>query len=120
MRSFVENRANQRWLWHAIDHKTGKILAHTFGKREDEVFVELRKLPEPFGIRKFYTDGLGTYARKADYEYHEAGKRNTQKTERRHLTLRTRKNKTSCAKDDLLLRIGKNARYRHRTFHQHT
>jgi len=90
MRSFVESKANQRWLWHAIDHKTGKIIAYTFGKREDEVFVELRRLPEPFGIRKFYTDGLITYARKADYEYHEAGKRNTQKTERKHLTLRTR------------------------------
>ncbi len=90
MRSFVENKANQRWLWHTTDLRTGKILAHTFGKREDAVFVELRKLPEPFGIRKFYTDGLGTYVRKADYEYHEAGKRDTQKTERRHLILRTR------------------------------
>jgi len=90
MRSFVESRANQRWLWHATDHKAGKILAHTFGKREDKVFVELRTLPEPFGIRKFHTDGLGTYVRKADCECHEVGKRNTQKTERRHLTLRTR------------------------------
>ena len=90
MRSFVESKANQRWLWHAIDHKTGKILAYTFGKREDKVFVELKKLPEPFGIRKFYTDGLGTYVRKADYECHEVGKRNTQKIERKHLTLRTR------------------------------
>ena len=90
MRGFVESRANQRWLWHATDHNSGEILAHTFGKREDKVFVELKKLPEPFGIRKFYTDGLGTYVRKADYECHEGGKRNTQKTERKHLTLRTR------------------------------
>jgi insertion element IS1 protein InsB len=90
MRSFVESRANQRWLRHSADLRTGKILAHTFGKREDKVFVGLRKLPEPFGIRKFHTDGLGTYVRKADCECHEVGKRNTQKTERRHLTLRTR------------------------------
>jgi len=90
MWSFVESKANQRWLWHAIDHKTGKILAYTFGNRSDEVFLELRGLLEPFGIRKFYTDGLGTYIRKADYECHETGKRNTQKIERKHLTLRTR------------------------------
>ena len=61
MRSFVESKSNQRWLWHATDHKTGKILAYTFGKRSDEVFLELRGLPEPFGIKKIYTDGLGTY-----------------------------------------------------------
>ena len=90
MRSFVESRANQRWLWHAIDHKTGKIPAYTFGKRSDEVFLELRGLPEPFGIKKFYTDGLGTYMRNLAHSNHEVSKRNTQKTERRHLTLRTR------------------------------
>ncbi|MCP4726581.1 MAG: transposase, partial [bacterium] len=56
---------------------------------EDEVFPELRKLPDPFGIRKSHTDGSGTYSGKADCECHEVGKRNTQKTERRHLTLRT-------------------------------
>ncbi|RLC05995.1 MAG: hypothetical protein DRI57_27135 [Deltaproteobacteria bacterium] len=43
--SFVKSRANQRWLWHATDHKTGKIPAHTLGKRSDEVFPELRGLP---------------------------------------------------------------------------
>ncbi len=50
MRSFVESRASQRWLWHATDLRTGKILAHTFEKREDEVFAGLRKLPGIFGI----------------------------------------------------------------------
>jgi len=41
VRSFVESRENQRWLWHATDHKTGKIPAHTFGKRSDGIFPEL-------------------------------------------------------------------------------
>ena len=27
MWSFVEKKENQRWLWHGIDHKTGKVLA---------------------------------------------------------------------------------------------
>jgi IS1 family transposase len=90
MWSFVESKANQRWLWHAIDHNTGKILAYTFGTRSDEVFPELRGLPEPFGIKKFYTDGLGAYTRNLAHPNHEVGKKNTQKTERKHLTLRTR------------------------------
>ena len=27
MWSFVQKKENQRWLWHAIDHGTGKVLA---------------------------------------------------------------------------------------------
>jgi len=27
MWSFVGNKGNPRWLWHAIDHHTGKVLA---------------------------------------------------------------------------------------------
>lgn len=90
MWSYVGSKENQRWLWHAIDHKTGIILAFTFGRRKDEVFVELKSLLEPFGIKMYYTDNLGTYERKLDKNEHEVGKRNTQKIERKHLTLRTR------------------------------
>ncbi|WP_250121466.1 IS1 family transposase [Chroococcidiopsis sp. CCMEE 29] len=28
MQSFVGKKENQRWLWHAIDHCTGEILAY--------------------------------------------------------------------------------------------
>lgn len=28
MWSFVSRKANQRWLWHAIDHATGQVLAY--------------------------------------------------------------------------------------------
>jgi insertion element IS1 protein InsB len=45
---------------------------------------------EPFGISKFYTDGWGAYQRKLASEQHQVGKVNTQKIERKHLTLRTR------------------------------
>ena len=33
--SFVKNKNNQKWLWYAINHDTGEILAYTFGKRKD-------------------------------------------------------------------------------------
>ncbi len=28
MWSFVQSKQNQRWLWHAIDHRTGQVLAY--------------------------------------------------------------------------------------------
>jgi insertion element IS1 protein InsB len=38
MWSFVGSKAQQRWLWYAIDHATGKILAYVLGSRKDEAF----------------------------------------------------------------------------------
>jgi len=66
------------------------VLAYVLGKRQDEVFLELKGLLEPFGITRFYTDDWGAYERHLDTEQHMIGKRNTQKIERKHLTLRTR------------------------------
>ena len=56
MWSYVGNKKEQRWLWHAIDHHTGAVLAYVFGRRKDEVFVQLKQLLEPFGITRYYTD----------------------------------------------------------------
>ena len=64
---------------------------HTFlGRRQDEVFLKLQALLEPFGITRYYTDYWGAYTRHIDADEHQPGKRNTQKIERKHLTLRTR------------------------------
>lgn len=32
MWSFVQNKGNQRWLWHAISHETGEVLAYVIGE----------------------------------------------------------------------------------------
>jgi insertion element IS1 protein InsB len=88
--SFVGKKKDQRGLWHAIDHRSGKVLAYVFGRRKDEVFVQLKALLTPFGITRYHTDHWGAYARQLDPEVHNPGKRNTQKIERTHLTLRTR------------------------------
>ncbi len=90
MWSFVGRKKDQRWLWHAIDHRSGQVLAYVFGRRQDEVFLKLKGLLEPFGITRYYTDSWGAYTRHIDLEEHQPGKRNTQKIERKHLTLRTR------------------------------
>jgi insertion element IS1 protein InsB len=90
MWSLVGNTGNPRWLWHASDHHTGKVLASGFGRRQDEVFLPLNALLEPFGLTRDYTDYWGAYTRHLDPDVHRPGKRNTQNIERQHLTLRTR------------------------------
>jgi insertion element IS1 protein InsB len=90
MWSYVGNKTNPRWLWHAIDHSTGTVLAYVFGRRKDEVFLKLKALLEPFGLTHYYTDKWGAYTRHLDPEQHTTSKRYTQKIERKHLTLRTR------------------------------
>jgi hypothetical protein len=42
MWGFVGTKGNQRWLWHAIDHHTGAVLAYVFGRRKDESFCSLK------------------------------------------------------------------------------
>ena len=80
----------QRWLWHAVDHETGKVLAFILGRREDRVFLKLKKLLKPFGISKFYTDKLKTYGRHLKDDERIISKYKMQRIERKHLTLRTR------------------------------
>jgi insertion element IS1 protein InsB len=90
MWAYVARKSNPRWLWHGIDHHTGKVLAYVFGRRQDEVFLQLKALLEPFGITRYYTDGWGAYERHLDAEQHRVGKDYTQKIESKHIRLRTR------------------------------
>ena len=59
MWSYVRKKDNPRWLWHAIDHKSGQVLAYVFGTRSGGVVVQLKALLEPFGITRFYIDDWG-------------------------------------------------------------
>ncbi len=90
MWSFVQSKKQQRWLWSAIDHRTGQMLAYVLAPHQDKALVELKQLLAPFGLTHFYTDGWGAYLRLLDQKCHTVGKANTQKIERKHLTLRTR------------------------------
>ena len=90
MWSFVGRKKQTRWLWEALDHQTGRIMAYTFGRRADQALLQLKALLAPFGIRRFYTDGCGAYRGHLDPHGYVIGKRSTQQLERKHLTLRTR------------------------------
>ena len=84
--SFVQRKAQQRWLWQAIDHLTGVVLAYVLGSRAEEVFVELQKLLKPFGLVHFSTDAAGVYERPLSATAHTVGKLYTQQSERKPLT----------------------------------
>lgn len=93
MWSFVNSKKERRWLWHAINHDTGEILAYVLSGHKDETFLRLKELLEPFGITQYYTDGWGAYERHIEPalgSVGSVGKCNTQKIKRKHFTLRTR------------------------------
>jgi insertion element IS1 protein InsB len=107
MWSYVQRKEKQRCLWHAIDHATGKILAYVLADHKDQAFLQLKSLLEPFGISQYYTDDWGAYQRHLSTALHTVGKRQTQKIERKHLTLRTRikrlARKTICFSKTILM-----------------
>ena len=90
MWSYCHDKKHQIWLWWAIDHKTNIPLAFTFGTREHKHLNALLCLLQPFKIKKVYADNNFAYKDKIPYNILTTGKKNTQKIERLHLTLRTR------------------------------
>jgi insertion element IS1 protein InsB len=89
MWSFVHDKSQQYWLWWAINHNTGEPLAYTFGTREHKYLDELKKLLSPFKINIVYADDNFAYKKHIKESIVVTGKRNTQKIERHHLSLRT-------------------------------
>jgi insertion element IS1 protein InsB len=86
----VGKKKEARWLWYAVDHRTGKVLACVLGRRQDAVFLRLKDLFAPFGITCYHTDAWGAYTRHLDAAEHHPGQRHTQQIARQHWTLRTR------------------------------
>ncbi len=89
MWSFVHDKSQQYWLWWAIDHNTGEPLAYCFGTREHKYLDELLKLLEPFEINIVYSDNNYAYKNHVTNSTVITGKKNTQRIERKHLSLRT-------------------------------
>ena len=85
MQSFVGKKADPRWLWHAIDHDSGDVLAYTSNHLGSRAFTLTSG-----AHTRVISDKWGAYTRHLDPETHQIGKILTQKIERKHLTLRTR------------------------------
>ena len=88
----VHSKQTPCWLWHAINHENGDLIAYVLGSREHGMLWELLDLVYNlnFDVTAVYSDD--------NYAYHDiipsdvlvTGKRNTQRIERKHLTFRTR------------------------------
>jgi IS1 family transposase len=90
MWSYVRRQSHPRWLWHAIEHHRGAVLAYVFGRRQDEGLLTRKVLLDPFCLTHYYTDKWGASPRPLAPDQHPVSKRGTQKMERKHLTLRAR------------------------------
>ncbi len=89
MWSFVHDKSQQYWLWWAIDHNTGVPLAYCFGTREHKYLDELLSLLAPYNIKTVYCDNNYAYGNHVAESEVVTGKKNTQRIERKHLSLRT-------------------------------
>lgn len=52
MWSFIGKKKQQRWLWHAIDHESGKGLVYVLADPTDAALKSLMQLLMPFGIQQ--------------------------------------------------------------------
>ncbi|NEQ45307.1 MAG: hypothetical protein F6K00_17930 [Leptolyngbya sp. SIOISBB] len=66
------------------------MLADVLALHENSALSTLIELLTPFGIQQFDIDNWGAYSRQLDIQQHTIGKSNTQKIERKLLTLHTR------------------------------
>ncbi|MDE5763495.1 MAG: IS1 family transposase [Ruminococcus sp.] len=88
--SFCHDKKNQIWLWWAVDHETNTPLSYVFGTHEYKYLDEPLELLKPFNIGTVYADNNLAYESRITDKTLISGKKNTQKIERDHLTLRTR------------------------------
>ena len=86
---FLYNKRHQIWLWWAIDHDTGEVVAFWFGSQEHRNLDKLLELLVPLQLDKVYTDGNYAYYERVATEVLVVSKKNTKKIERKHLSLRT-------------------------------
>jgi insertion element IS1 protein InsB len=89
MWSFYHDKGHQIWLWWAIDHDTGVVIAFWFGTKEHKNLDELLKLLSPLSLDRVYADGNEVYAARFSSDVLVVSKKNLQKIERKHLSLRT-------------------------------
>jgi len=87
--SFYGDKQHQIWLWLAMDHETGEVVAYWFGTREHHNLDKLLALLAPLKIGKVYTDGNYAYVERLSSKVRVVSKKNMQKIERKHLSLRT-------------------------------
>ena len=79
------------WLWHAINHDNGDVVAYVLGSRKIQSLEKLTTLISNLNlnISHIYTDNNFPYQEVIPHNVLEIRKQNTQKIERKHLTFRS-------------------------------
>jgi insertion element IS1 protein InsB len=103
MWSFAGSKRQQRWLWHAREHRISRVFAYVSGPRKDDAFVEFKVLLAPLGRIRFYTDGWGAYRRHLDPARHTVGNNISRRLNAS--TLHCVPNQTLSAEDNLFFTL---------------
>jgi insertion element IS1 protein InsB len=89
MWGFYHSKEKEIWLWWAIDHDSGEVIAYWLGTREHNNLDKLNELLSPLKIGTVYSDGNYAYYERFGTDKLVVSKENLQKIERKHLSLRT-------------------------------
>jgi insertion element IS1 protein InsB len=89
MWSFYHDKWHQIRLWRTIDSESGEGSAIRFGTGKHKHPDTPLELPRPLSIGKVYTDGGYAYYERFSPEVSIVTKKNTQKIERKHLSIMT-------------------------------
>ena len=84
----VKSKKEACWILHAIVHDNGNVI----GSREDDMLYQLTDILYNLNlnITSIYSDNNFAYHDIIPHNIPETSKKNTQRTERNHLTFRTR------------------------------
>jgi IS1 family transposase len=61
MWSFVQSKAQQRWLWWAVNHEMGEVLVYVLSSHEDDALLQLKALLDLSSTRMVEVHTKGTY-----------------------------------------------------------
>ena len=107
----VNSKKTSSWLWHAINHDNGDVVAYVIGSRHHDMLWQLTDLIYSLNlnITAVYSDDNFAYHDVIPSHTLHTGKINTQKIERKHLSFRTRlkrlARKTICFSKSLSMHI---------------
>ena len=87
--SYAGGKKNQRRTWHAVERKTGVMLAWRNGRRADESCSLLMAKLSAFPATRYYTDDWQSYRKCIPPSEHIVGKAHIWRIERRNLNFRT-------------------------------
>ncbi len=89
LRTYVGSKSNECWVIYAINKLNGVVIEMTVGRRTKENIRKVVNTVLSLNPKRIFTDGLVTYKGLIPQTIHRVFQYNTNKIERKNLTLRT-------------------------------